>query len=124
LVGLNTGVADDRDKKAVTEHCFEHEALAQARKICLEISAEFPKEAVSAKALYRAATATRRLADFNGWWRYETGATYYTSAADLLKRVYSEFPSSELAANAKKYESVYREEGKDTVVSTMFSTPH
>ncbi len=123
LVGLNTGVADDWDKKAVTEHCFEHEALAQARKICLEISAEFPKESVSAKALYRAATATRRLADFNGWWRYETGATYYTSAADLLKRVYSEFPSSELAANAKKYESVYREEGKDTVVSTMFSTP-
>ncbi len=121
LVGLNTGITDQSDKSAVSEHCFEHEALAQARRICLEIASEHPKEATTAKALYRAATATRRLADFNSWWRYETSATYYNGAADLLKRVYTEFPASELSANAKKYESVYREEGKENAQSSLFA---
>lgn len=118
LSGTNPTVVTKADEDAIRKHHFEHEALYRSRQICLDIVKENPKSAVADRALYRAATASRRLANFNPWWRtYDKNGNFYTSAADLLKRVYTEHPGSPLAVNAKKYEKVYRDEMKDRYYS-------
>ena len=111
--GTNSTVTTKADEDAIRKHHFEHEALYRSRQICLDIVKENPKSAVADRALYRAATASRRLANFNPWWRdYDKNGNIYASAANLLKRVYTEHPGSPLAANAKKYEKVFRDEMK------------
>jgi tetratricopeptide (TPR) repeat protein len=122
LASLNTGVTTPKDADAVRAHSFEHECLYRARKVCLKLAGAFPENPVTAKALYRAATATRRLADFNPYWRSAPKSVVsYEEAASLLKQVYTKFPGDALAANARKYEKVYLEEGEEAMRYRMFS---
>lgn len=117
----NAKIATPEDSAARQKHFFEHECVARSRAICLEVAKRYPKSPVAGKALYRAATSTRRLAGFNGWWRSQNAKTNrYEAAANLLKRVYTEYPKDPLAKNARKYEKVYRQEGAGAVMATMF----
>jgi hypothetical protein len=117
----NAKIATPEDSAARQKHFFEHECVARSRAICLELVKRYPKDPIAAKALYRAATSTRRLASFNGWWRAQNDKTNrYEEAANLLKRVYTEFPNDPLAKNARKYEKVFRQEGGGALLATMF----
>lgn len=110
----NDRIANDVDRLALKKHHLEHECLNHAREICLAMAAKYPKHPLTAKALYRAATATRRLAGFNPYWRNQNRSNdRYRAAAALLKRVYTQFPKDPLANKAKKYEKVFLKEGKE-----------
>ena len=101
---------DATDRKVRLEHAYEHESLARSRAICLQIIKEFPESPWTAKALYRAATAERRLADFNPQWRNISHyrGNLWKQAADHLNEVATRFPNDPLAANARKYAKVFR----------------
>jgi hypothetical protein len=117
----NEKIATPEDSAARQKHFFEHECVARSRAICMELVRRYPKDPIAAKALYRAATSTRRLASFNGWWRAQNDKNNrFEEAANLLKRVYTEFPKDPLAKNARKYEKVFRQEGSSALLATMF----
>lgn len=103
---------DATDRKMRLEHAYEHESLARARAICLAIVKEFPESPWAAKALYRAATAERRLADFNPQWRdiSKYRGNLWKQAAGHLTELATRFPNDPLAANALKYAKVFEEE--------------
>ena len=113
------GTRDDR--LSWVEHHYEHECLFQARKILLQASETGKGTETAAKALYRAACATRRLANFNGWWRQKSGINLGKECADLMRRVYTEYPASPLSSNARKYEVVFREEAKGVARQNLFA---
>lgn len=118
----NTKVAVREDNLAVAQHHYEHEALFRARSICLELVRRYPKSSVADRALYRAATSSRRLADFNTWWRDRNRVQdMWSSASTLMDRVSAEYPRSPLAPTARKYAAVFREEGKGATQSLMFA---
>lgn len=124
--GWNFYIATPNDVSAVKEHFYSHECLWRVRQICLGIAKTAPNDPIAPLALYRAATATRRLARFNSWWDRESLETtgnksYYLVAADLLKQLYTNYPKCALAKNARKYEKVFRQEKKDNVFAMMFS---
>lgn len=118
----NDKAADKDDRFAVASHHYEHESLYHARKICLAIVDQYPKSKIAPQALYRAATASRRLANFSGWWR-ERNKTQdlYKNAADLLDKLAANYATDPLAKNAKKYAGVFREEGKGEDQRAMFT---
>jgi len=117
----NRDIAKKDDEVARAQNHYEVESLFHARALCLEIAKAHPRSPVAPKALYRAATSTRRLANFNPWWRnHAEQQDYYAQAANLLKRVYTEYPKDPLAKNARKYEKVYRREGQGRRAQTMF----
>ena len=121
LVQLNSGVSTRDDRLAVREHTYEHEAIYRARAICLEIVKRYPESPVSSKALYRAATASRRLADFNKWWRlYGNTATLYDSAIALMERCATEYPNEPLAARARKYAKAFADEKAGNLLNAAF----
>lgn len=122
LVSLNSGVTTREDRLLVRKHSYEHECLYVARQICLEMARRFPQAPETSKALYRAATSSRRLADFNSWWReYGTQAELFDSAVNLMKRCAAEFPNEPLAANARKYAKAYEDEKRDTLLQAGFA---
>lgn len=123
LAGMNASVTNQADQTAVRDHSYAHEALYQARLICLDIAAKSPNSPVAPRALYRASTATRRLADFNPWWREYQDGNYFNDAAELMKQLYTRYPSSSLAANARKYEPVFRQEGQRGEITRLFKEP-
>ncbi|RYG62544.1 hypothetical protein EON77_22095 [bacterium] len=106
---------DATDRKTRIAHAYEHECLARARATCLAIAKQFPDSPWAAKALYRAATAERRLADFNPMWRdlsrYQTN--FWRAAAGHLEELATRFPNDPLATNARKYAKVFQEEAGD-----------
>lgn len=123
--GWNSYIATKADRDAINAHFHQHECLWRAREICIALAKSSPKSDVTPLALYRAATATRRLARFNSWWDKESleatgNKTFYVEAANLLKQLYTQFPKHALAKNARKYEKVYRQEKKDNAYATMF----
>ncbi len=119
----NKEIETKGDRLAVMEHNYEHECLFQARRILLQSAETGKGTEVAAKALYRAACASRRLASFNQWWRAHKGATnYWSDSQNLMRRVYQEYPQSSLAANARKYEKVFKEEADGTDKQSMFGT--
>ena len=76
---------------------------------------------MSSKALYRAATASRRLADFNNWWRlYGNTATLYDSAIALMERCAAEYPNEPLAARARKYAKAFADEKAGNLLNAAF----
>lgn len=110
----NTSIATGPDTRAVEEHHYEHECLYRARLLCLQIVKEFPKSPLAPKALYRAATASHRLSNFNDWWRkHEKEVDLGLEAINLMKRIGTDFPTDALAASAKKYATVFEEERAD-----------
>ncbi len=118
----NTKIATHEDNVAAQNHHYVHESVNRARLICLEIVKRYPKSAAAPKALYRAATATRRLASFNGWWRNQKAMPHlYADAAALLDRVAKEYPADALAKKARKYAQVFREEGKGNDQQLLFT---
>jgi hypothetical protein len=119
--GWNEKIATPEDEAARRRHHFEHECLWRARVACLELAKRYPKDPLAPRALYRAATATRRLANFNPWWRVDNEKTdRYAEAASLLRRVYTEYPKAPLAKNARKYEKVFRQEGSRSFTANLF----
>jgi hypothetical protein len=119
--GWNEKIATPEDEAARRRHHFEHECLWRARVTCLELAKRYPKDPLAPRALYRAATATRRLANFNPWWRVDNEKTdRYAEAASLLRRVYTEYPKAPLAKNARKYEKVFRQEGSRSFTANLF----
>lgn len=118
----NTKIATHEDNVAAQNHHYVHESVNRARLICLEVVKRYPKSAAAPKALYRAATATRRLASFNGWWRNQKAMPHlYADAAALLDRVAKEYPADALAKKARKYAQVFREEGKGNDQQLLFT---
>ena len=104
-----------KDRRAIVDHLYEHECLWQARTACLQIVRESPNSPWAAKALYRAATSERRLADFNTQWRTlsRKRLNLWNAAAGHLEELARRFPNDPLAKNAKKYAGVFREEAGD-----------
>jgi hypothetical protein len=121
LVNPNRDVMTSTDSKRIETHYFEHECLQHARRLCLDIVQDYPNTAIVPFAYYRAATSTRRLADFSPWWRQYGGKTMYEDAANLLKELYSKHPNHRLSKNARKYEPVYRMEGKQAANAARFA---
>ena len=119
---FNDHIATLTDTNAVREHHHEHECLMIARSICLNIADQHRNSDLAPRALYRAACASRRLADFNGWWRRENKRTdMWNSAVDLMAKVHKEYPQSPLATNAAKYEKVFRDEAKGQATAQLFA---
>ena len=121
LVQLNPAVTKREDRLAVRDHTYEHEAVYRARSICLELVKRYPEAPISSNALYRAATASRRLADFNYWWReYGNTASLYDSAISLMKRCAAEYPNEPLAARARKYATAFADEKAGSQMRAAF----
>jgi len=118
----DAGVDKAGYQKAIQEHHYEHECLWRARKICVVLAKEFPNSTVAPKALYRAACAARRLADFNPYWR-EAGRSkpLWNEAISLMEQVAAKYPKDPLAKNAAKYAKVFKEERDDANRSTYFA---
>ena len=117
----NAGVTNAGYDKAIEEHHYEHECLWRARKICLEIAKDMPKSPEAPKALYRAACAARRLADFNPYWRNEKmSKSLWNECVTLMDKVTADYPSSDLAKDAEKYGKVFRSERDDTLRNALF----
>lgn len=107
--------------KAIEEHHYEHECLWKARKLCVVLAKETPTAPVAAKALYRAACAARRLADFNPYWRTpKIAKPLWNECVTLMERVAKEYPNDALAKNATKYGKVFKEERDGTSRQAMF----
>ncbi len=106
---------DANDGRRIEAHLYEHECLWRARAACLQIVKEAPDSPWAAKALYRAATAERRLADFNPQWRGISAKrlNLWKAAAGHLETLAARFPNDPLAKNARKYAGVFREEAGD-----------
>lgn len=104
-----------KDRRAIVDHLYEHECLWQARTACLQIVRESPNSPWAAKALYRAATSERRLADFNFQWRTlsRKRLNLWNEAAGHLEELATRFPNDPLAKNAMKYAGVFRQEAGD-----------
>ena len=115
LSGFSAQTNDATDRKARLEHAYEHECLARARATCLAIAKLFPTSPWAAKALYRAATAERRLANFNPQWRdiSKYRGNLWRQAAAHLEELATRFPNDPLAANARKYAQTFQEEAGD-----------
>ncbi len=125
LVQLNPAVSTRDDRLAVREHTYEHEAIYRARSICLELVKRYPESPTGSKALYRAATASRRLADFNNWWRVNGNtATMYDSAIALMERSAAEYPNEPLAARARKYAKAFADEKAGNLMNAAFQKPN
>lgn len=117
----NEEFAQPGDTNVVRRHHYEHECLMHAKQICLAIAKDYPRTKSAPKALYRAATASRRLANFNTWWRKEDRhQLLYRQAASSLRKLYTLYPNDPLAKKAKKYESVFISEGREAARFTMF----
>lgn len=107
--------------KAILEHHYEHECLYKARKIAVLLAKENPKSPFAAKALYRAACAARRLADFNSYWRDpKLSNPMWNESISLMKRVAAEYPNDPLAASATKYAKAFDDERKGLANQAMF----
>lgn len=120
--GWNPKVASAADDAALLRHHYDHECLFHAQQICLALARRYPKSPEAPKAIYRAATAGRRLASFNPYWRrLNVKHDRYAEAADLMRRVYRDYPASSLAKTARKYESVFRKEGKANDYDEIFA---
>ncbi len=107
--------------KAILDHHYEHECLWKARKIAVLLVRENPKSPVAPKALYRAACAARRLADFNPYWRDPKIANpLWNESISLMKRVAAEYPDDPLAKTAAKYAKAFEDERKSLANQAMF----
>jgi len=120
LAYTNSVTTDASDQRSITTHMLEAEDLNRARVIFLNLAKTHPKSEWAARALYRAACATNRLAGFNEWWRSQNKrADRYEASAQLMARVYREHPKSPLARWARKYEPVFRREGKSEAMAMI-----
>ncbi|MBI3923767.1 MAG: hypothetical protein HY318_20265, partial [Armatimonadetes bacterium] len=106
-----TGHASRQDDIAAHKHQYEHECLNRAREICLKIVRRYPRSSVAPKALYRAACCSRRLADFNGWWRDENSRhSFWKESVRLMNEMARRYPHDRLAPKARKYAAVFEKE--------------
>ncbi|MDX2064269.1 MAG: hypothetical protein SFX74_00860 [Fimbriimonadaceae bacterium] len=120
LVDPNRDVTTAVDRQRIETHYLEHECLSHARRICRQIITQYPDTSSAPLAYYRAATSTRRLADFSPWWREYGAKTMYDEAANSLRQLYTKYPNHALAKNARKYETVFRQEGKQAANAARF----
>lgn len=114
LMQPNPKVTTAEDQRAIRDHIYEHECVMRAKVLCQGVAKRVPGTPEAARALYRVATASRRLAEFNGWWRGEAGKVQWRDAVRAMEQVAKDYPSSPLAKAARKYAAVYREEAKDS----------
>ena len=109
----NTKQATAEDTAAVRNYMFSHEVYSRSRRICLELARRYPKSPAAPAALYRAACASRRLANFNTWWDAENrNHNYWDEASRLMTRLAATYPKSPKAAHARKYAKVFQDEKK------------
>lgn len=96
----------------VRSYMYQHEVYYRARELCLRIVRRYPKSPTAPLALYRAACASRKLANFNGWWRDETNHIHnnWDEASHLMQEVARRYPHHALAMEAKKYAGVFAQE--------------
>jgi len=107
----NPEVSTSQDVAHIDASTLEQECVERAKSICLKLASLYPRAQVAAKALYRAACCSRRLATFNMWWRNRNALhNQWRDAIQLMRRVSKEYPESALAANATKYAVVFEEE--------------
>jgi TolA-binding protein len=117
----DAGVDKAGYQKAILDHHYEHECLWRARKICVLLVKDHPKTKAAPKALYRAACAARRLANFNPYWRdAKLSKGLWQESIALMKRVASEYPSDPLAKDAAKYAKAFEDEFKGQTMQALF----
>lgn len=110
----NTGHLSKQDDIAAHKHQYEHECLNRAREICFKIVRRYPNSSVAPKALYRAACCSRRLANFNGWWRKENSRhNYWKESVRLMNEMARRYPHDPLAPKARKYAAVFEKERRE-----------
>jgi len=103
-----------RVRTAVRSYMYRHETFARTLSICLAAYEENPSAPIAPQALYRAACASRKLANMNSWWREEDHhRNHWLTAVQLMKRFARRYPHHPLAAEARKYARVFKEEGRD-----------
>jgi len=117
----DAGIDKQGYAKAIEDHHYEHECLWKARKICVLLAKDYPNSPVVPKALYRAACASRRLADFNPYWREKLAKPLWNESIALMERVAKEHPNDPLAKNAAKYAKAFKEERDGTSRQEMFA---
>jgi lipopolysaccharide biosynthesis regulator YciM len=103
----NVEVATKDDEKALTDHHWEHECLAQTLLICRKIVKEFPKTNVRYQAAYLGACAAEHLSGFNPYWRWLNETDRLDSEAIRLMRIARRSPERKLAKKARKYAQVF-----------------
>jgi hypothetical protein len=99
------------DELEIAQHHFEHEVCFQAYSLLIDVLDKYPNAPVAPKCAYRAACASRRLADFNPWWRDETRSKHHwDEAIRLMKLIPQKYPKYEYAEMAAKFAKVFEEE--------------
>lgn len=103
--------ATEHDRLEVAQHHFEHEVCFQAYTMLKNVVEKYPNAPVAAKCAYRAACASRRLADFNPWWRDdERSKHHWDEAIRLMKLIPEKYSTYEYADMAAKFAKVFEEE--------------
>ena len=102
------------DKEVAKQHAYSHEVYNRCYDLCLQVAERYPQSPAAPKALYRAACASRRLANFNGWWRDDNKQhNHWEDAARLMRDLARRYPRDPLVHDAKKYADVFAQEKKD-----------
>lgn len=110
----NESTATERDTRAVRLHHSQHECLNRAGAEFALAAAIVTPGPEKARALYRAACAARRMADFNPYWRsIESSERKWEQAIELMRKVHALCPTSPLAPTAQKFEKVFEEEKRE-----------
>ena len=109
----NTRQSTPEDETAIRNHMIAREVYSRSRRICLELARRYAAAPAAPAAVYRAACAARRLANFNTWWTAENKRhNYWDEATSLMNRVADTYPKSPQAEKARKYAAVFQKEKK------------
>lgn len=106
----NWKVATRQDDKALEQHHWDHECLAQALLICRKIVKDYPHSPVHFEAAYRGSCAAEHLAGFNAYWRWSGDRLDLYKEAVRMMKVASGSPDRGLSIRARKYAHVFAEE--------------
>jgi len=121
----NATTASNLDDQVLREHHYEHECLMHAYKICLEILKAYPNSPTAPRAAYRGACAADRLARINPWWRWEgERIDLEGQASRLMKQVATQYPKSDLAANALKYAKTFLADNEEHHNQQLWKEAH
>jgi hypothetical protein len=99
----NSHVAAPGDERALDEHHWAHECLAQTLLLCNQVVRKYPHSATAPRAAYLGACSAERLANLNEFWRWKNDREDLIGQAAKLMVFAKRSPNAWLAARARKY---------------------
>lgn len=107
-------VATPADDRALEKHHWDHECFSHALLKVRALLTKFPKAPERFEAAYLGACAAERLSNMNTYWRWVDSRKDLKGESVRLMRVAAESPDAKLAAKAKKFAGVFKDEREES----------